>query len=229
MSVVDAAVALGVSRRQVERLAQAGDLAVARRVGRAFLLDAASVHRCAQMQRRRGRPWNEATAWAALALLSGRAVDSIPAAQRTRLMHRLRRSTSDEVAYLARRRHTTVHRMRGWGGEMLGAGSVLVAGGVSALDADPALAARFGLTAGHPGVVDGYVLDTHLQTLVDTFGLVPDSGGEVTVRVVTEPHPFLTTGALPVAAVAVDLMDSLHTRERSAGTRVLQELLDALR
>lgn len=230
MSVVDAAEALGVSGRQVERLAQAGDVVVTRRVGRSLLLDAASVHRCAQMGRRRGRPWSESAAWGALALLSGRSADWLPAAHRTRLRDRLRRSSADEVAYLARRRQERILRMRGWGAEMTGPGSVLIAGGVSALDADPQWRQRFGLTTGHDDGVDGYVDAAHVEALIDAFGLVPDlDEGEVTLRVVSEVSPVLAEGVVPLAAVAVDLMESLSTRERSAGARVLQELLDDFR
>lgn len=226
--MVDAATVLGVSTRQVERLAQAGEIAVTRRVGRALLLDAVSVHRCAQADRRRGRPWSEQAAWAALALLSGQSVDWIPAAHRVRLRNRLRRSAADEVAYLARRRSTRTLRMLGWGAEMTGSGSVLVASGGSALDADPQIAGRFGLTTGFHRDVDCYVLAEYAESVVDAFGLVPDHGGEVTLRVVSEPHPPLASGTVPVAVVAVDLMDSLNPRVRSAGARVLRELLDDL-
>ncbi|MGO4143942.1 hypothetical protein AB4Y77_02555 [Paenarthrobacter sp. YAF11_1] len=38
--------------------------------------------------------------------------------------------------------------------------------------------------------------------------------------------PFVD-GRAPLAAIAVDLMDSLATRERSAGKRVINELLHA--
>ncbi|MDH6284538.1 hypothetical protein [Prescottella agglutinans] len=229
MSVVDAATTLGVSSRQVERLAQAGDVVVTRRVGRSMLLDSSSVHRCAQMGRRRGRPWSEQAAWGALGLLSGLSVDWLPAAHRTRLRDRLRRSTADEVAYFARRRQARILRMRGWGAEMTGPGSVLIAGGVSALDADLQLAERFGLTTGHRDGVDGYVLAAHVEAIVGAFGLVPDLEGDVTLRVISDLHPVLTDGAVPVAVVAVDLMESLSARERRAGARVLQELLDDLR
>lgn len=228
MSVVDAATTLGVTSRQVERLAQAGDVVVTRRVGRSLLLDSSSVHRCAQMGRRRGRPWSEQAAWGALALLSG-SVDWLPSAHRARLRDRLRRSTAEEVAYLARRRQARILRMRGWGGEMTGPGSVLIASGVSALDADPGLAERFGLTTGHHEGVDGYVQAAHVEALADAFGLVPDLEGDVTLRVVSEVSPARAEGAVPVAVVAVDLMESLSTRERSAGARVLQELLDDFR
>lgn len=226
--MADAAAALGVSTRQVERLAQAGDVAVARRVGRVLLLDASSVHRCAQMSRRRGRPWSEQSAWAALALLSGLRVDWISSAHRERLLMRLRNSAPETVAYLARRRVSRVLRMRGWGLEMTGPGSLLIAGGVSALDTNPQMAVRFGLTAGHHSGADGYVLEAHVEALVDAYGLIPDLNGEVTLRVVSEPHPPLNRGVIPIAVVATDLIDSLNTRERGAGTRVLQELLDAL-
>ncbi|RKM72328.1 hypothetical protein COO55_09865 [Rhodococcus opacus] len=43
------------------------------------------------------------------------------------------------------------------------------------------------------------------------------------------PDPSFTTTTLPVATVAVDLMDSLDTRERSAGVRAPGELLDDIR
>ncbi|NKU56534.1 hypothetical protein GS881_24555 [Rhodococcus hoagii] len=49
----------------------------------------------------------------------------------------------------------------------------LIAGGVSALDADPGLAERFGLTTGHHEDVDGYVQASHVEALADAFGLVP--------------------------------------------------------
>ncbi|GCE44247.1 hypothetical protein Rhow_008545 [Rhodococcus wratislaviensis] len=51
----------------------------------------------------------------------------------------------------------------------------------------------------------------------------------MTLRVVSEVSPVLAEGVVPLAAVAIDLMESLSTRERSAGARVLQELLDDLR
>ncbi|WKN61251.1 hypothetical protein HJ581_0047575 [Rhodococcus opacus] len=68
-----------------------------------------------------------------------------------------------------------------------------------------------------------------LAGVIDTFGLVADGQGDVTLRVVTGLDRFFTTTTLPVAAVAVDLMESLDTRERSAGAWVLGELLDDFR
>ncbi|TQC39050.1 hypothetical protein EEB14_58625 [Rhodococcus sp. WS4] len=92
------------------------------------------------------------------------------------------------------------------------------------------MAGRFGLSGRGGGAVDGYVVGDDLAGVIDTFGLVADGQGDVTLRVVTALDRFFTTTTtLPVAAVAVDLMESLDTRERSAGTRVLGELLDDFR
>ena len=227
MSVVDAAAELGVSGREVTRLVHAGDLAVARSLGGMLLLEAGSVHRRAQMRRHRGRPWSEGVAWAALALLSGERVGWISPAQTTRLGHRLRRSSAEEVAFLARRR-AVVHRMQGWldGARSQELTGHLVVTAASALGQGD-IGSRFGL-APHRRDIDGYGLAEDFDGVVANCGLVAEegSGGNVTVRAVTVPDAF-ATGRTPVAAVAVDLTDSLDTRERSAGLRVLQELLDA--
>lgn len=264
VSVSAAATELGVSERQVARLARAGDLDVTREVGGAFLLDSASVHRLAQMRRQKGRPWNEAVAWAALAWLSGEETDWLSASQMTRLKHRLRRSNAEDVAFFARRRAVSL-RMRGWGDTGSGViGRYLAGTGVSALGTDSDTASRFGLATTRGKGADGYVTVDELDTVVEDLGLTDDREGDVTVRVVSKQNPYftatkdtkttntvtsainaitnamttaMTTNAataaaartLPLAAVAVDLMDSLDTRERSAGARVLQELLDARR
>lgn len=115
-----AAAELGVSKRQVTRLARARDLDVTREVGGALLLDSASVHRWAQRRRLRGRPWSEG-----------------------------------KNPYFA-----------------------------------------------------------SIATDDETTAVVATTDAAETV---------------PIAAVAVDLMESLDTRERSAGARVLQELIDARR
>ncbi|GGH93387.1 hypothetical protein ACFFGR_07750 [Arthrobacter liuii] len=62
------------------------------------------------------------------------------------------------------------------------------------------------------------------KALADSFGLVEDRSGNAIIHGVELEEPF-TEGRTPVAAVAVDLMGSLVTRERSAGQRVIEELL----
>lgn len=230
MTVHEAAAALSVTERQVARLARSGSIIVARTVGNSLLLNSASVHRVAQSSRRPGRPWSPEVSWAALALLSHCTVDWMRnSKQITRLKHRLRRSTAEEVAYLARNRATT-HHMDTWDGDgdVLIRGGYLAATGVSAVIHVPEIAMRFGLSSASHDKVDGYVLEDDFDDVVEQFGMLSQNG-DVTLRVVSALNPFLRTPTLPIAAVAVDLMESLDTRQRSAGTRVLQELLDDFR
>jgi len=185
-----------------------------------LLLDGASVQRLASQVRHHGRPWTPATAWAALVLLSGEDVDWLDASALSRLRHRLRASSASQLCWMTRRR-ASVHRMRGWG-TVTG----LLASGVSALH-DEAMSALFDLTAVDGGA-DGYVRARDLAGVLDAAGLVDDVDGDVTVRVVPEDGGYLVDHVL-IAAVAVDLAESLDTRESAAGIGVLEDLLDRFR
>jgi len=220
MTTVACAEVLGISARQVARLARAGELTVRRTVGGALLVDGASVHRLAKQGRHNGRPWTAATAWAALALLSGERVDWLDKSAVSRLRHRLRASSSAELCWMTRRR-ATVHRMRGWGKD-----AGLLHSGVSALR-DQAMSELFDLTAVERGA-DGYVCASNFADVVNKLGLIDDVDGDVTVRVVPEDAGYAVEQVL-TAAVAVDLAESLDTRESAGGTRVLENLLDAFR
>lgn len=211
---------LGISQRQVERLARAGELMVTRNVGGALLLDGASVHGWAQRDRRHGRPWSAATAWAALTLLSGERVDWLSPSALSRLRHRLRSSDASELTWQVRRR-AAVHRMQGWGQD-----TGLLRTGVSALR-DSELSALFELSPATRGI-DGYVRANEFSAVVTALGLVEDVAGNALVRVVPEGAGYVV-GRVLTAAVAVDLSESLDTRESAAGQRVLQNLLDEFR
>lgn len=215
-----AAEQLGISQRQVERLARAGELAVTRTVGGALLLDGGSVHRWARQRRHRGRPWSAATAWAALTLLSGGKVRWLTPPVLSRLRHRLRSSDASELTWLVRRR-ADVYRMQGWG-EATG----LLDTGVSALR-DPELSALFELAPVGRGI-DGYISASEFSAVVTALGLVEDVAGNTVVRVVPDDAAYAVDRIL-TAAVAVDLSESLDTRESAAGQRVLQRLLDDFR
>lgn len=220
MTTTAAAERLHVSKRQVERLASEGELTVTRTVAGALLIDAASVHRLAQHSRTQGRPATTATAWAAIALLSGETVNWLDRPALSRLRHRLRAADADRVRWLTRRR-AMVHRMQGWGHD-----HGLLSTGVSALR-DPAMSALFGLSPVDRGV-DGYVRAREFEDLVNKFGLFDDAEGDVTVRVVPDDAGYAVDHVL-TAAVAVDLADSLDARESAAGKRVLQGMLDNFR
>lgn len=220
MTASTAAERLGISQRQVERLARAGELTVTRTVGGALLLDGASVHGWAQQPRRQGRPWSSATAWAALTLLSGARVDWLSPSALSRLRHRLRSGDASELTWRVRRR-AAVHRMQGWGED-----TGLLHTGVSALR-DPELSALFDLSPAARGT-DGYVRAGEFSAMATALGLVDDVAGNTLVRVVPDDAGYALDRVL-TAAVAVDLTESLDTRESAAGQRVLQHLLDDFR
>lgn len=220
MTTVASAEVLGTSVRQIARLARAGELTVTRTVGGALLLDGASVHRLAKQGRHRGRPWAAATAWAALALLSGERADWLEPSATSRLRHRLRASSASELCWMTRRR-ATVHRMRGWGKD-----TGLLNTGVSALR-DPVVSEGFNLTPVTNGC-DGYVCARDFAAVTTALGLVEDFDGDVTVRVVPDDAGYAVDRVL-TAAVAVDLAGSLDTRESAVGMRVLGDMLDDFR
>jgi hypothetical protein len=111
--------------------------------------------------------------------------------------------------------------MQGWGKD-----EGLLHSGVSALR-DPAMSELFDLTAVERGA-DGYVCARIFSDVVRKLGLVDDVDGDVTVRVVPDDAGYAVDHVL-TAAVAVDLAESLDTRESAAGLRVLEDLLDAFR
>lgn len=220
MTTVAGAEVLGVSARQIARLARAGELTVTRTVAGAFLLDGASVHRLARQGRHNGRPWTAATAWAALTLLSGERVHWLDSSAMSRLRHRLRASSASELCWMTRRR-ATIRRMQGWGKD-----TGLLHSGASALRG-PAMSELFDLTAVARGT-DGYVRARDFADLVTRLGYFDDVDGDVIVRVVPDDAGYGVDRVL-TAAVAVDLAESLDTRESAAGMRVLEDLLDAFR
>ncbi|MBF6213975.1 helix-turn-helix domain-containing protein [Nocardia puris] len=224
MTTSQAAELLGVTPRQVARMASSGRIDVARRVGRTLLVDAGSVHRLVRQRRHPGRIWTQRTAWSALSLLSGSDPVWASSAERTRLIHRLRRMAPEELTHLSANR-AVVHRFRGDSEATHDLPNYIAVTGSSATRHP--LWQRFELTS-EPTGVDGYVPASELEPLVDHFHLVPDPAGEIALRTTTFESAFLG-GHTPWAAVAVDLTESLDTRESRAGHNELTELLERMR
>lgn len=214
---------LGVSPREVRRLAASGRVQGSRFVGRTLVLDAVEVHRLARERRRPGRPWSERVAWAALNLLSGEEAQWLSSAERTRLMHRLRKVDAEDLEYLAMHR-ALVRRFRARESVLDEVETFVVPTGGSALDATRLQ--QMGLT-GAVRLVDGYLPMSEVELLQARFGLVDDPAGNVTLRGVTVEDAF-QDGTTPLAAVVLDLGGSLNTRERAAGLREAATLIEAV-
>lgn len=214
---------LGVSTRQVRRLAAEGRLQGSRYVGRTLVLDASEVHRLARAQRRQGRPWSERVTWAALSVLSGKDAAWLSSAERTRLMHRLRRLTAEDLEHLAGGR-AQVRRFRARESQLDDLGEYVVPTGGAALS--DAQLRQLGLT-GAERYLDGYVRLSEVETLKEKYGLIEDPSGNVILRGVSVEEAF-EDGATPVAAVFLDLAGSLNTRESAAGLREASSLIAAV-
>ncbi|ACL42180.1 conserved hypothetical protein (plasmid) [Pseudarthrobacter chlorophenolicus A6] len=212
---------LGITPVSVRQLTGSGQLTVTGKVGRSILIDPASVERLASSGTRRGRAWAPKTAWAALALLSDIRPTWLSSPELSRLKNRLRKMDAGEVAILARNKDKTRRYRITVDGVPLVIEHLIPTGQTSMSDEN--VAASFGMSGGS-GIAEGYVMAGDAQQLADAFGMVEDPHGNVILHEVEFAEPF-ERGKAPVAAVAVDLINSLAVRERSAGERVLNELL----
>jgi excisionase family DNA binding protein len=217
MSTAEAARRLGVSRREVQRLARAGELAAVRTIGDAYVIDPLAATARARADVQRGRPWSPEVAWAALWLLSGLDVGWLDYPQRRRLDQRLAYITVDRLLASTRRRATVV-RYRGGRTAVDALRRSLVLTGLSAPDS-----LRTEIAFDDVGV-DGYTDEVHMQSLVSEWELAADPQGSIVVRTTTFPDA-LEPRIMPTAVVAADLAASYDARERAVGRRELQGML----
>ncbi|PVU82041.1 hypothetical protein DDP54_02355 [Cellulomonas sp. WB94] len=219
VTTAEAAERLGISQRQVQRVIARGDLPANRTAGDAWVVDALALNALVRARPDRGRPWAPGTSWAALWRLSGLEVDWLDRRSASRLAGRLASLDAEGLLHAARRR-ATVHRFRASDSFLESLAAAVVRTGTSAMTPS-----TFGL-ARDTAHVDGYCDEGALAGLVREFHLVEDFRGNVTLR--TAPLRSLPIGdrdEMPRAVVAADLAESLEVRERSAGLRVLEGLL----
>ena len=219
VSVADAARALGVSDRRIRALIRAGALA-AQHVGRPWLVSRADVEQRARHRGRPGRPLGERNAWALVARLSGSEWPELSPWDRSRLKQRLARRSLLSLAGELRDR-AEPHLFRGDERvlERLRDDSDIVLSGVNA-------AAAYGVDIRAPGVVEAYVDRDRLRDLVYRYALRPAeiADANVVFRAVDKPVPRARQGMAPVAAVALDLLESPDDRSRRAGRELARRL-----
>jgi hypothetical protein len=218
MTLADAAERLGVSPRQAQRLAAAGDLT--RAVGNVVTTE--SVARALAQRNANAhltRAWSKQTAWAALALLSGRddLARGIGQAQLSRLRARLRAATPESLAASLRMR-ASVHQY----------------------EAHPSALARLAPKVTVPGTgdgagtlaprdatgVDGYVNTADLARLVGDFALIPALGAPHVVLRATDYTHVKVIAESGAALLGADLATSVDARERSEGLRLLADAIE---
>ena len=219
MTTAAAAERLGVSQRQVQRLVEARELPATRTAGDAWVVDALAVNAMARTRPTRGRPWSPATAWAALWQLSGLEVDWLDRRTMRPLDDRLASIDAEELVHATRRR-AVIRRYRASESFLADLDVLVIRSGARAMERT-----RFGMDA-DLARIDGYCTAEAADSLARDFHLIEDPQGNVTLRVAAMP-PAIIEGrdAMPVAVIAADLAESLGVRERSAGLRVLGDLL----
>lgn len=218
---MEAAEELKATRAMVHKLLKNGSLLVAGRAGRSILIDSASVERYKNRRPLKGRSWNAATAWAALKIIEGGTPRWIDATSRYRLKHRLKFMDTAELAAAVGTKDR-VKRYRIAPGGIPRAADYFLPTGATALN-DSVVADRFGLAAGRTDVLEGYLDTVRAPMIVDGLSLVEDPAGNVIMHIVDGGYAFEGTDT-PDAAIAVDLMESLNSRERAAGKNMLEKI-----
>ncbi len=212
----EAANRLGVSARQVQRLVHNGQLEA---VGTDRIDYASVLQLLAIRQGDHHRAWVEATAWAAVAVLSGFRADWVGQAQRSRLKANLRSMTAVDLVARTRNR-ATIQRMRGHSAAMTRIREQIVLSGSSA-----------GVTDLTPvsNRVEGYVDVDQRNRLSRTYHLEHDWDWNVTLRVTTfDLEVIKRLAAQGSVLAALDLAGSLDARERAAGLSVLDQTMGRL-
>ena len=210
----DAALALGVSQRQVTDLLRAGKLSGEQLSDGTWLVTPRSISERRSLNAGAGRTWSAASSWALLGELSGRSSTGLSRSTLARIRRRIRTSTADEIARKVASR--TIAR-RYTADSIAKTVSELVLTGRSAADAiDTELTSQ-------TQIVEGYVRDGTLDSFARRHLLSADNNGDVTIY---ERHDSLNfTGRYaPDAVIAADLARSTSTRERSAGIAALEEM-----
>lgn len=218
MTTGEAAEELAATRAMVHKLLKSGTLLVAGRAGRSILVDSASVQRYKNRRPLKGRSWNAATAWAALTIIEGGTPRWVDATARYRLKQRLKVMDSAELASAVGTKDR-VKRYRVAPGGISRAADYFLPTGTTALN-DSVVADRFGLAAGRTDVLEGYLDTVRAPMIVNGLSLVEDPAGNIIMHIVDDGYGFEGSGT-PDAAIAVDLMESLNSRERAAGEKML--------
>jgi len=221
--IMEAARLLGVTTRHVTRLGDRGEIDVPFR----GLVDRDSIDRYLAERRglMRGRAWDERTAWASIALLSGLDVDWLGQAQVSRLRTRLRDMATgiddDSGAHVLigkTRSRATAQTFESF--DFL----------TSRVKKEILVVGRrgLGLAATKKTDVDGYVATDDLAGIVKRYVLVPDFRGKMILRVTG--FDMATVKRISVkgngALAALDAASSLDSREHHIGARALAKIME---
>lgn len=204
LTVAEAAGQLGVTRRQVQRLASTGTLRASRTPGGALAVDAGSLP---TFRPGRGRPWSPTMAWGALWRLSGLEPVGLTATQRRRLDAHLPGIEPERLMAVVRNKARLV---------------TFTASRRAVESLRPFVAVTDG-----PADLQGYVGPERLAELTAHHPIARDPTGNVVLHVIDLPA-VAELAEVPVAVRAVDLAASSDPEQQRVGLVRLDDLLLAL-
>ena len=213
----DAALALGISQRQVIELLRAGKLSGEQLRDGTWLVSRRSIGERRAMHTGAGRAWSSASSWALLGELSGRTAEGMSQSTRDRIKRRIRTSSADEIA---RKVATRVKAHRYVADSLSKTAADLILTGSSAAERiDRNLTSE-------TRKVEGYVREGDLEAFVKRHFLTLDNDGDVTIYAAPASE-LLDARFAANAVIAADLARSTSTRERSAGVTALENMRQA--
>jgi excisionase family DNA binding protein len=211
-SVGEASRALGVSDRRVRAMIEDGVLA-GRRSGGRWLIRRNEVEDRLRRRGRAGRPLSQRNAWALLSKLSGGEWPALPAWDRSRLQRKLAKGSLLSLASELRgRAEPRLFRADPRVLEQIRSDRAVVRSGVSAV-------VEYGVDLRAPGVLEAYVSRDQLAALVYRYALRPAAVADanLVLHLFDGSVPRTAEGVAPVAAVALDLLESGDARSQRAG------------
>ncbi|WP_447003329.1 helix-turn-helix domain-containing protein [Saccharothrix isguenensis] len=230
LSVREAAERLAVTPARIRALLEQGGL-TGRRVGSQWIVDDDSVRSRLEMAAStRGRPLSCRSAWSAAALLDGQATPWLASSERSRLRSRLAGHDGDGVDihrwWMRKRASVARYRIAAADIAELIADEAVVAGGISA-------ASSYDLGLSSADEAEVYIGGSDVPRLVDEFFLIASERGNLMLRVEASGLNWHQRTArtvdgvsvVPRLVVATDLLDGDDTRSRSAGARLLGDVL----
>lgn len=212
----DAALALGISQRQVTELLRSGKLNGEQLQDGTWLVSRRSIGERRALHTGAGREWSASSSWALLDELSGREAEGLSQSTYDRMKRRIRTTSGDEIA---RKVATRLSARRYAADSLARITADLVLTGMSAAEVvDRTLTSEIRR-------VEGYVREGQLDEFVRRHLLTLDPEGDVTIY--EAPESQLVGRHASEAVIAADLARSVSTRERSAGLAALEDMRQA--
>lgn len=214
LTIKETAHTLGVSTRHARRLADSGAVS---RVARGVVARD-SVDRYINSQHQgRTRAWAEHTAWAAVAILTGRNPAWLGATQSSRLRKTLREITEANDLLARMRDRAQTRCFEGHRAALPRLREAVVLSDIGTL----------GVAAATADDIDGYLAASELDQVVHSFGLRESVTGRVTLRVTGFDFDRVRELVGTSAVAALDAATSADPRLRGVGHRTLDDLLNA--